>query len=141
MDRDFAGSSFKFAGDTPTGDLMSGKKGIKGMADRLKQAVADVGKPPAPVDSVAFSKPCSAIRKNEYVMIKGRPCKLLSISDKGYLSLMDLETCDTKDDVRLPTETLANKLKADFNKKEAALLVTIISVREEYRVDSWEVKD
>ena len=118
--------------------------------------------------SATYPKQCSAIRKNEYVMIKGRPCKvvemstsktgkhghakvhmvaidiftnkkledicpsthnmdvpvvkkreyqLLSIED-NFVSLMDLETCDTKDDLRLPDGELGEQIKQAFEKEQ-----------------------
>ena len=119
----------------------------------------------ATIDSGAsstFPKQCSAIRKNDHVMIKGRPCKvvemstsktgkhghakvhmvaldiftnkkledicpsthnmdvpivkkkeyqLLSILDDGYVSLMDLENCETKEDLKLPEGELGEQIQ------------------------------
>ncbi|KAE9550542.1 hypothetical protein FO519_006234 [Halicephalobus sp. NKZ332] len=125
-----------------------------------------------------YPKQCSAVRKNEFIMIKGRPCKvvemstsktgkhghakvhmvaldiftnkkledicpsthnvevpfvkrkeyqLLSINDDGFVSLMDLETCDTKDDLRLPDGELGQQIKEASEKDDVELLVTVVT--------------
>uniref|UniRef100_F1L9I9 Eukaryotic translation initiation factor 5A n=1 Tax=Ascaris suum TaxID=6253 RepID=F1L9I9_ASCSU len=146
--------------------------------------------------AATFPKQCSALRKNEHVMIKGRPCKvvemstsktgkhghakvhlvemstsktgkhghakvhlvaidiftgkkledicpsthnmdvpvvkrkeyqLLSINDDGYVSLMDLDTCDTKDDLKLPEAELGEQIKQAFEKDETGILCLVVS--------------
>ncbi|KAK0424504.1 hypothetical protein QR680_008699 [Steinernema hermaphroditum] len=129
--------------------------------------------------AATYPKQCSAIRKNEHVMIKGRPCKVVEMStsktgkhghakvhlvaldiftgkkledicpsthnmevpvvkkkeyqvlsindDDGFISLMDLETCDTKDDLRLPEGDLGNQIKDAFEKEENGILVQVVS--------------
>ncbi|KAI6242807.1 Eukaryotic translation initiation factor 5A [Aphelenchoides fujianensis] len=137
--------------------------------------------------SATYPKQCSAIRKNEYVMIKGRPCKvvemstsktgkhghakvhmvaldiftnkkledicpsthnmdvpvvkkkefqLLSISDEGYLSLMDLETLRHEG---RPAYS-GGRIKANLEKDEdATLLVSVVSACGEEQVLGWKV--
>merc|ERR1712241_148726 len=67
---------------------------------------------------------CSALRKNGFVMIKGRPCKivemstsktgkddqLLDCSDDGYLSLMD-DSGDTREDLKIPEGDIGEECK------------------------------
>jgi translation initiation factor 5A len=128
--------------------------------------------------AATYPKQCSAIRKNEFVMIKGRPCKVvemstsktgkhghakvhmvaidiftnkkledicpsthnmdvpivkrkefqvLSVNDDGFLSLMDLETCDTKDDLRLPDGELGDQIKTAVDKDDNGILVTVVA--------------
>uniref|UniRef100_A0A0M3IG36 EIF-5a domain-containing protein n=1 Tax=Ascaris lumbricoides TaxID=6252 RepID=A0A0M3IG36_ASCLU len=135
--------------------------------------------------AAAFPKQCSALRKNEFVMIKGRPCKvvemstsktgkhghakvhivaldiftgkkledicpsthnmevpvvkrkefqLLSINDDGYVSLMDLDTCETKEDLKLPEAELGEQIKQAFEKEENGILA---SSKESYCSSSW----
>ncbi|KAI6196967.1 Nuclear valosin-containing protein-like [Aphelenchoides besseyi] len=139
--------------------------------------------------SATYPKQCSAIRKNEYVMIKGRPCKvvemstsktgkhghakvhmvaidiftnkkledicpsthnmdvpvvkkkeyqLLSIGDDGFLSLMDLETCDTKDDLRLPEGEVGDQIKQAFEKDETGILVAVTAACGEEQILGWK---
>jgi translation initiation factor 5A len=128
--------------------------------------------------AATYPKQCSAIRKNEFVMIKGRPCKvvemstsktgkhghakvhmvaldiftdkkledicpsthnmdvpvvkrieyqLIDIKEDNFVSLMDLTTCDTKDDLRLPEGKLGEDIKAAFEKDETGILVNVVS--------------
>jgi len=136
-----------------------------------------------------FPKQCSALRKNEHVMIKGRPCKvvemstsktgkhghakvhlvaldiftgkkledicpsthnmdvpvvkrkeyqLLAINEDAYVSLMDLETCDTKDDLKLPEGELGDQIKAAFEKDETGLLLSVVAACGEEQILGWK---
>ena len=136
-----------------------------------------------------YPKQCSAVRKNEFIMIKGRPCKvvemstsktgkhghakvhivaldiftnkkledicpsthnvevpfvkrkeyqLLSVNDDGFVSLMDLETCETKDDLRLPEGDLGQQIKDAFEKDENGLLLTVVTACGEEAVLGWK---
>uniref|UniRef100_A0A0B6XZN1 Eukaryotic translation initiation factor 5A n=1 Tax=Arion vulgaris TaxID=1028688 RepID=A0A0B6XZN1_9EUPU len=140
--------------------------------------------------STTYPKQCSALRKGEFVMIRGRPCKivdmstsktgkhghakvnmaaldiftgkkledispsthnmdcpvvkrkefqLLAINEDAYVSLMDLETCDTKDDLKLPEGELGDTIKAAFEKDEAGIIVVVVSAIGEEAILSWKV--
>lgn len=151
--------------------------------------------------AATYPKQCSALRKNEFVMIKGRPCKvscllprvvscafddsnvnalqvvemstsktgkhghakvhlvaldiftnkkledicpsthnmdcpvvkrkeyqLLAVNEDGFVSLMDLESCDTKDDLRLPEGELGAQIKDAFEKDENGILVREVAL-------------
>ncbi|KAI6229865.1 Eukaryotic translation initiation factor 5A [Aphelenchoides fujianensis] len=183
---------FRFARAPTQGRLMAGGRDFHRMGDRINEAINEIEAPTADSGaSATYPKQCSAIRKNEYVMIKGRPCKvvemstsktgkhgyakvhmvaldiftnkkledtrrtshnmdvpvvkkkefqLLSISDEGYLSLMDLETRDTKDDLRIPDGELGVQIKANLKKDEdATLLVSVVSACGEEQVLGWKV--
>jgi translation initiation factor 5A len=139
--------------------------------------------------AATYPKQCSAIRKNEHVMIKGRPCKvvemstsktgkhghakvhlvaldiftdkkledicpsthnmdvpvvkrkdyqLLSINEDGFVSLMDLESCDTKDDLRLPEGKLGDDIKQNFEKDDNGILVNVVAACGEEHILSWK---
>ncbi|TMS34544.1 hypothetical protein L596_002113 [Steinernema carpocapsae] len=139
--------------------------------------------------AATYPKQCSALRKNEHVMIKGRPCKvvemstsktgkhghakvhlvaldiftgkkledicpsthnmdvpvvkrkeyqLLSVNEDGFVSLMDLETCDTKDDLRLPEGELGTQIKDAFEKDETGILCTVTAACGEEMIMGWK---
>lgn len=128
--------------------------------------------------SATFPKQCSALRKNEHVMIKGRPCKvvemstsktgkhghakvhivaidiftskkledicpsthnmdvpvvkrkeymLMDIDADGFVSLMDPESSETKDDLRMPEGEVGEQIKGAFEKDESGIMVTVVS--------------
>ncbi|CAJ0581584.1 unnamed protein product, partial [Mesorhabditis spiculigera] len=129
--------------------------------------------------ATTFPKQCSALRKNEHVMIKGRPCKivemstsktgkhghakvhmvaidiftgkkledicpsthnmdvpivkkreflLMDIGGDGFLSLMDPESCESKDDLKMPEDsTLAQQIREAFEKDDGGINVTVFS--------------
>jgi hypothetical protein len=66
------------------------------------------------------------------------PIKLLSINEDGFVSMMDLESCETKDDLRLPVTfplfilsilkfqegEVGDQIKQAFEKDENGILVT-----------------
>ncbi|TKR87798.1 hypothetical protein L596_012141 [Steinernema carpocapsae] len=139
--------------------------------------------------AATYPKQCSALRKNEHVMIKGRPCKvvemstsktgkhghakvhmvaldiftgkkledicpsthnmdvpvvkrkeyqLLAINEDSFVSLMDLETCDTKDDLRLPESDMAGQIKDAFEKDENGILLTVVAACNEEMIMGWK---
>uniref|UniRef100_A0A915KJV1 Eukaryotic translation initiation factor 5A n=1 Tax=Romanomermis culicivorax TaxID=13658 RepID=A0A915KJV1_ROMCU len=125
--------------------------------------------------SKTFPKQCSALRKGEAVVIKGRPCKivemstsktgkhghakvhlvaidiftgkkyedicpsthnmdvpfvkrkdyqLMAINDDGYVSLLDMETCDEKNDLKLPEGEMGAQIRDAFEKDESGILIS-----------------
>ncbi|KAK0394700.1 hypothetical protein QR680_000883 [Steinernema hermaphroditum] len=139
--------------------------------------------------AATYPKQCSALRKNEHVMIKGRPCKvvemstsktgkhghakvhlvaldiftgkkledicpsthnmdvpvvkrkeyqLLAINEDGFVSLMDLETCETKDDLRLPEGELGSQIKDAFEKDETGILCSVVAACSEEMILGWK---
>jgi translation initiation factor 5A len=139
--------------------------------------------------AATYPKQCSALRKNEFVMIKGRPCKvvemstsktgkhghakvhlialdiftnkkledicpsthnmdcpvvkrkeyqLLAVNEDGFVSLMDLENCDTKDDLRLPEDDLGRQIKDAFDKDENGILLTVVAACGEEAILGWK---
>merc|ERR1712127_1025025 len=58
---------------------------------------------------------CSALRKGGYVMMKGKPCKMIDITDEGYLSLMD-DQGDVRDDLHCEHDpVLFKEIKDKFD--------------------------
>ncbi|KAI3421857.1 Eukaryotic translation initiation factor 5A-2 [Globodera pallida] len=136
-----------------------------------------------------YPKQCSALRKNEFVMIKSRPCKvvemstsktgkhghakvhlvaldiftnkkledicpsthnmdvpvvkrkeyqLLSVNEDGFVSMMDLESCETKDDLRLPDGEIGDQIKQAYEKDESGILVSVVSACGEEAILGWK---
>jgi translation initiation factor 5A len=131
--------------------------------------------------SSTYPMQCSALRKNGFVMLKGRPCKivemstsktgkhghakvhmvgldiftnkkyedicpsthnmevpvvkrsdfaLVSISDDGYLSLMD-DSGDIREDLKVPDGELGTQLRSDFDNGRSLLCTVLKAVGEE----------
>jgi len=128
--------------------------------------------------SKTFPKQCSALRKNEHVLIKGRPCKivemstsktgkhghakvhmvgidiftgkkcedicpsthnmdvpfikrkdyqLMSINDDGFVSLLDMDTLNEKNDLKLPEGEMGTGIKDAYEKDESGILCTVVT--------------
>ena len=63
--------------------------------------------------------------------------QLLDIGDDGFLSLL-LPSGETKDDIRLPTDELGEKLKADFEAGKQILVTVLSSMKQELCVEYKE---
>lgn len=66
---------------------------------------------------------CPSTHNMDCPVVKRKEYQLLSINEDGFISLMDLESCDTKDDLRLPEGDLGNQIKDAFEKDENGILV------------------
>jgi len=141
--------------------------------------------------SDSFPMQCSALRKNGFVLIKERPCKivemstsktgkhghakvhlvgidiftqrkyedicpsthnmmvpnvvrkeysLLDISDDGFVTLMDDDKSETREDIKLPEGDLGKEIKAKFDGEESLKCTVLKAMNEEailgYKVDT-----
>uniref|UniRef100_A0A5B7BR20 Putative eukaryotic translation initiation factor 5A-2 n=1 Tax=Davidia involucrata TaxID=16924 RepID=A0A5B7BR20_DAVIN len=96
--------------------------------------------------SKTYPQQAGTIRKNGYIVIKGRPCKvvevstskttdyqLIDISEDGFVSLLT-ENGNTKDDLKLPTdENLLAQIKDGFAEGKD-LVVTVMSAMGEEQI-------
>jgi hypothetical protein len=73
-------------------------------------------------------------------VVKKKDYQLLSIND-GYLSLMDLETCDTLDHLKFPEGEIGDQIKQSYEKDEdTGILVSVTSACGEEMVTGWKVR-
>jgi len=128
--------------------------------------------------SKTYPKQCSAFRKNEFIVLKGRPCKvvemstsktgkhghakvhivgldiftskkyedicpsthnmeapvvkrkdyqLMSINEDGFVSLLNLDSCEEKEDLKLPEGELGQQIRDAFEKDETGILLTVVN--------------
>jgi len=128
--------------------------------------------------SKTFPKQCSAFRKGEFIVLKGRPCKvvemstsktgkhghakvhivgldiftgkkyedicpsthnmeapvvkrkdyqLMSINEDGFVSLLNLDTCEEKADLKVPDDDLGKQIRDAFEKDETGILCTVVT--------------
>jgi len=128
--------------------------------------------------SKTFPKQCSAFRKGEFIVLKGRPCKvvemstsktgkhghakvhvvgldiftgkkyedicpsthnmeapvvkrkdyqLMSINEDGFVALLNLDSCEEKEDLKLPDDDLGKQIRDAFEKDETGILCTVVT--------------
>ena len=56
----------------------------------------------------------------------------------GYVGLMDLESCNTKDDLKLPEGDLGKEIKANYEKDESGILVAVTAACGEEAILGWK---
>uniref|UniRef100_A0A914PV84 Translation elongation factor IF5A C-terminal domain-containing protein n=1 Tax=Panagrolaimus davidi TaxID=227884 RepID=A0A914PV84_9BILA len=121
--------------------------------------------------SKTYPKQGSALCKNDFVMIKNRPCKiveisvtkdekhghskvhitaldiftkkklenLLSINDDNFVTLLDLKTNETKDNLCLPNGELGIQIKSAFEESgDQGIIVTVVAACNEEAILSWK---
>ena len=59
--------------------------------------------------------------------------------DDGFFSLMDPETCDQKDDLRVPDNEIGQQIRDAFEKEEGSVLVQVVSAIGEEAALGWKV--
>ncbi|KAL2664607.1 hypothetical protein AAZV13_02G170700 [Glycine max] len=95
--------------------------------------------------SKTYPQQAGTIRKNGYIVIKSRPCKvphvnrtdyqLIDISEDGFVSLLT-DNGNTKDDLKLPTdEALLAQIKDGFSEGKD-LVVSVMSAMGEEQICS-----
>jgi translation initiation factor 5A len=72
-------------------------------------------------------------------VVKKKEYQLLSVTEDGFVSLMDLETCETKDDLRLPEGEIGDQIKQAYEKDESGILVAVTSAIGEEMILGWKV--
>jgi len=153
------------------------------MSDEEQQTFESVGAGA----SLTYPMQCSALRKNGFVVIKGRPCKIVDMStsktgkhghakvnmvgidiftgkkyedispsthnmdvpnvrrneyqlvniDDGFLNLMNSDGV-TKDDVKVPEDTLGAEIQSSFDQGKELLVTIIAAMGEEQAISVKE---
>lgn len=139
--------------------------------------------------AVVMPKQCSALRKNEVALLKGRPCKivdmstsktgkhgsakvhmtgidiftgkkyeeispstatmevpvikrrdyqLMAINEDGFCSLLDLDTCEERSDIKIPEGELGQQIRDIFEKDEGGLMVQVVKAMSEEMILSFK---
>jgi len=81
---------------------------------------------------------CPSTHNMDVPVVKRKEYQLLAINEDAYVSLMDLETCDTKDDLKLPEGELGDQIKAAFEKDETGLLLSVVAACGEEQILGWK---
>ncbi|XP_027247871.1 eukaryotic translation initiation factor 5A-2 isoform X3 [Cricetulus griseus] len=112
------------------------------MADEIDFTTGDAGA------SSTYPMQCSALRKNGFVVLKGRPCKIVEMSTSktgkhghakliciqdGYLSLLT-ETGEVREDLKLPEGELGKEIEGKYNAGEDVQVSVMCAMSEEYAV-------
>ncbi|KAL1765559.1 eukaryotic translation initiation factor 5A-1 isoform X1 [Sigmodon hispidus] len=110
------------------------------MADDLDFETGDAGA------SAIFPKQCSALHNNGFVVLKGRPCKIIEMSTSktgkhghakvhldGYLSLLQ-DSGEVPEDLRLPEGDLGKEIEQKYDCGEEILITVLSAMTEEAAV-------
>ncbi|KAH0624148.1 hypothetical protein JD844_007584 [Phrynosoma platyrhinos] len=112
------------------------------MADEVDFTTGDAGA------SATYPMQCSALRKNGFVVLKGRPCKIVEMSTSktgkhghakliciqdGYLSLLT-ESGEVREDLKVPEGELGKEIEGKYNAGEDFQVSVMCAMSEECAV-------
>ncbi|MGH0151244.1 UNVERIFIED_CONTAM: hypothetical protein FKN15_020010 [Acipenser sinensis] len=98
--------------------------------------------------SSTFPMQCSALRKNGFVVLKMRPCKIVEMSTSktgkhghakvigiadGYLSLL-MDNGEVREDLKLPDSDLGKEIESKYEAGEEMLISVLSAMGEEAAV-------
>ena len=67
---------------------------------------------------------CPSTHNMEVPVVKRKDYQLCDIGDDGFCDIMDLDTCDQRNDVKLPDGDVGDKIREAFEKDESGILVS-----------------
>jgi len=71
-------------------------------------------------------------------VVKRKEYQLLDITKEGYVVLMDLESSETKEDLKVPEGELGDQIKNAFEKDESGILVSVVAACGEEMILGWK---
>lgn len=74
---------------------------------------------------------CPSTHNMDVPVVKRKEYQLLSINDDGYVSLMDPDTCDVRDDLKMPEAELGDQIRQAFEKDETGILCQVVAAIKE----------
>ena len=81
---------------------------------------------------------CPSTHNMDVPIVKKKEYQLLSILDDGYVSLMDLENCETKEDLKLPEGELGEQIRQANEKDENGILLSVVAACGEEAILGWK---
>jgi len=82
---------------------------------------------------------CPSTHNMEVPVVKRKDYELLSIDEEGFVSLLD-DQLGTKEDLKLPEGDLGQQIKAEFDKTDGGILLTVVAAMGEEAILAFKNK-
>jgi len=70
---------------------------------------------------------CPSTHNMEAPVVKRKDYQLMSINEDGFVSLLNLDNCEEKADLKIPEDDLGKQIRDAFEKDETGILCTVVT--------------
>jgi len=81
---------------------------------------------------------CPSTHNMDVPVVKRKDYQLMAIQDDGFVSLLDLDTCEERNDVKMPEGEMEKQIRDAFEKDETGILCSVVAAMGEEMILSFK---